>query len=228
MAAQHDKSLIGRHQTLIGTGLALAAAGTTAFLLARRGRSDGEAIHEMSDAPDYVWRRGTRHYDENSLGNTVTINRPREALYDAWRDFALLERVMENVEKVEKIDQLRSRWTIKAPLGSTVDVVTRIRDDQPGAAISWESEPGSDITTDGRIEFLDAPPGRGSFVRLSMRYAPPGGLIGKGISKLLQREPRIQSRRDLRRFKQLMETGEVATNASPSGRAGESPSQPRI
>jgi uncharacterized membrane protein len=65
-------------------------------------------------------------------------------------------------------------------------------------------------------------------VRLVMRYSPPGGTAGKGLAKLLQREPRIQARRDLRRFKQLMETGEVATNASPSGRATESPTEPRI
>jgi uncharacterized membrane protein len=61
-----------------------------------------------------------------------------------------------------------------------------------------------------------------------MRYDPPGGLLGRGIAKLLQREPQVQARRDLRRFKQLMETGEVATNASPSGRKSEDPTEPRI
>ena len=44
-------------------------------------------------------------------------------------------------------------------------------------------------------------------------YDPPGGVIGELVAKLFQREPRIQTRRDLRRFKQLMETGEIATNA---------------
>jgi uncharacterized membrane protein len=65
-------------------------------------------------------------------------------------------------------------------------------------------------------------------VRVVMRYLPPGGILGKGIAKLFQREPKIQTRRDLRRFKSLMETGEIATNASPSGRSSESPTQPRI
>jgi uncharacterized membrane protein len=135
---------------------------------------------------------------------------------------------MENVEQVERLDDKKSRWTIKAPLGSSVELVTRITSDEPGRAIAWESEPESEIRTEGRVEFIDAPPGRGTYVRLIQRYDPPGGTIGKGLAKLLQREPKIQARRDLRRFKQLMETGEVATNASPSGRASESPAEPRI
>ena len=106
--------------------------------------------------------------------------------------------------------------------------MTTITEDRPDEAIAWKSEPGSEITTEGRVEFIPAAPGRGTMVRLTMRYDPPGGIVGKGIAKLLQREPHIQARRDLRRFKSLMETGEVATNASPSGRASETPTEPRI
>jgi uncharacterized membrane protein len=135
---------------------------------------------------------------------------------------------MENVEKVEKLDDKRSRWTIKAPVGSSVELVTKITDERPGELIAWKSEPESQITTDGRVEFLDAGPGRGTMVRLVMHYDPPAGIVGKGLAKLFQREPKIQSRRDLRRFKSLMETGEIATNASPSGRSSESPTEPRI
>ena len=57
---------------------------------------------------------------------------------------------------------------------------------------------------------------------------PPAGTVGKLVAKLFQREPAIQARRDLRRFKQLLETGEVTVNASPSARASESPSEARI
>ena len=98
----------------------------------------------------------------------------------------------------------------------------------PIRPIAWESEPESQIDTQGRVEFLEAGPGRGTMVRLVMRYDPPGGVVGKGLAKLFQREPHIQARRDLRRFKSLMETGEVATNASPSGRKSETPTEPRI
>ena len=214
-------------RALIGAGLA-AAAGTAAFLLAKRTGSSGVPIENISDAPDHVWRRGTERYDENLLGNTVTVGRPREQLYEEWRDFTRFPRFMENVERVEKLDDKRSRWTIKAPAGSKVEVVTRITEENSPDSIAWESEPDSDIKTEGRVEFLDAGPGRGTMVRLVMRYDPPGGIVGKGLAKLFQREPKIQSRRDLHRFKSLLETGEIATNASPSGRSNESPTEPRI
>ena len=214
-------------RALIGAGLA-AAAGTAAFLLARRTGSSGAPIEEISDAPDHVWRRGTSRYDAELFGKTVTVGRPREQLFEEWRDFTRFPRFMENVESVEKVDDERSRWTIKAPGGTSVELVTKITDEKPGRSIAWESEPESEIATKGRVEFLDAGPGRGTMVRLVMRYDPPAGIVGKGFAKLFQREPHIQARRDLRRFKQLMETGEVATNASPSGRSSESPTEPRI
>lgn len=217
----------GSQRALIGVGLA-AAAGTAAFLLARRTGSSGAPLEEISDAPDHVWRRGTSRYDADLVGKTVTVGKPREELYSEWRDFTRFPSFMENVERVEKLDSKRSRWTIKAPAGSSVELVTRITEDKAGKVIAWESEPESQIRNEGRVEFLDAGPGRGTMVRLVMRYDPPGGVVGKGIAKLFQREPHIQARRDLKRFKSLMETGEVATNASPSGRKSESPSEPRI
>ncbi len=214
-------------RALIGAGLAVAA-GTAAFLFSKRTGSGGAPVEEISDAPDHVWRRGTEHYDPDLLGNTVTVGRDAKELYDEWRDFTRFPRFMENVQSVDKIDDKKSRWTIKAPLGATVELVTRIIEETPGKAIAWASEPESEIQTEGRVEFIDAPPGRGTYVRLVQRYSPPGGMVGKGIAKLLQREPKIQARRDLKRFKSLMETGEVAVNASPSGRASESPTEPRI
>lgn len=222
-----DQSMSTTNKAIIGAGVA-AAAGAAAFLLTRRTGSGGVPVENISDAPDHVWRRGTERYDPDLLGNTVTVGRPAQELYDEWRDFTRFPTFMENVDRVEKIDDRSSRWTIKAPAGTTVQLITRISEDVPGQAIAWKSEPDSDIETEGRVEFLEAPPGRGTYVRLIQRYSPPGGTLGKGIAKLLQREPKIQARRDLKRFKSLMETGEVATNASPSGRASESPTEPRI
>jgi uncharacterized membrane protein len=214
-------------RALIGAGIA-AAAGTAAFLLAKRTGSSGAPVEEISDAPDHVWRRGTSRYDADLLGKTVTVGRPRQELFDVWSDFSRFPQFMENVERVEKLDSKRSRWTIEAPGGSSVELVTTITHEVPGESIGWESESESDIVTEGRVDFIDAGPGRGTMVRLVIRYEPPAGIVGKGIAKLFQREPHIQARRDLRRFKQLIETGEIATNASPSGRSSESPTEPRI
>jgi|SRR4051794_38089565 uncharacterized membrane protein len=214
-------------RALIGAGIA-AAAGTAAFLLARRTGSSGATLEEISDAPDHVWRRGTSRYDANRFGQTATIRKPPDQLYAEWRDFTRFPHFMENVESVEKIDAKRSRWTIKGPGGASVELVTKITEDKAGEAIAWESEPDSGVKTEGRVEFIDAAPGRGTMVRLVIRYDPPGGIVGKGLAKLLQREPHIQARRDLRRFKSLMETGEITTNASPSARSGETPTESRI
>src|SRR4051812_41828184 len=104
---------------IIGAGLA-AAAGTAALILAKRTGSGGAPVENISDAPDHVWRRGTDRYQADLLGNTITIGRPRQELYDEWRDFTRFPRFMENVDSVEKLDGVRSKWTIKAPLGSTV------------------------------------------------------------------------------------------------------------
>src|SRR3954469_6800766 len=94
-------------KALIGAGLA-AAAGTAAFLLARRTGSSGAPVHEISDAPDHVWRRGTERYDPDLLGKTVTVGKPRQELYEAWRDFTRFPTFMENVERVDRLDGKRS------------------------------------------------------------------------------------------------------------------------
>lgn len=215
----------GTQRALIGAGI--AAAGAAAFLLARRSADVHDDGINVSDAPDYVFRRKTGKYQEGMDGRTVTINKARDELYRAWRDFTCFPSFMENVDAVEDVGDGRSKWTIKAPLGSSVELVTRITEDRPGEAIGWKSEPQSEIQTEGRVEFFDVAPGRGSGVRLTLRYDPPGGLPGRAIAKALQREPNVQARRDVRRFKMLMETGEIATNAGPSGR-GASVTEPQI
>ncbi|MCW1432065.1 SRPBCC family protein [Novosphingobium sp. JCM 18896] len=146
------------------------------------------------------------------LAETVTINRTAQELYDFWRDPANLAGVMENIDAIEVIDRDRSRWTVKAPAGRTVGWESLITQDEPGRAITWQSGPDADVANSGRIEFKEAG-ARGTVVTATIAYDPPGGTIGQFIAKLFQREPRIQTRRDLRRFKQLMETGEIATAA---------------
>ncbi|MDQ3247288.1 MAG: SRPBCC family protein [Pseudomonadota bacterium] len=226
MAENRQSSSTDSQRAWIGAGL-LAAAGAATFLLARRTADLRDGGATISDAPDHVLRRGEKA-DESLIGRSVTVNKPRPELYAEWRNFTRFPRFMDNVERVEDLGEGRSRWTIKAPAGTGVELVTRITEDRAGEAIAWESEPESDITTQGRVEFTDAGPGRGTMVRLTMHYDPPGGAAGRLIAKIFQREPNMQARRDLRRFKQLMETGEVTTNASPSGRKSEAPTEARI
>ena len=159
-----------------------------------------------------------RDGEDAVIGRTVTINRPREEIYAFWRDFSNLPRVMENVERIEIVDDRRSRWAVKAPAGKTVEWESVVTEDQPGRLIAWQSVEGADVASSGRIEFLDAAPGRGTMVRATFSYDPPAGWLGEWIAKIFQREPDIQARRDLRRLKQFLETGEVTSSAGPSGR----------
>ena len=119
---------------------------------------------------------------------------------------------MENVERIDVLDAARSHWVVKAPGGRTVEWDARITEEREGEVIAWTTEEGADVANSGRIEFRDAG-ARGTVVVATIAYDPPGGTIGKIVAKLFQREPAIQARRDLRRFKQLMETGEIATSS---------------
>jgi len=153
-------------------------------------------------------------YSASSI-RAALINRPRQELYEYWRDFSNLPSFMENVKAVEKLGGERSEWTVAGPGGMDLELVSEITEDVPGERIAWRSSDGSDIDHEGWIEFRDNAFGRGTEVRVFISYDPPAGAVGKVVAKVLQREPRVQARRELRRFKQLMETGEVSTSEAP-------------
>jgi uncharacterized membrane protein len=146
------------------------------------------------------------------VGRTVTINRPIGELFSYFRDFANLATFMENVERIDVLDDRRSHWVVKAPGGKTVEWTSVVTEEAPNSFIAWASEEGADVANSGRVDFRDAGD-RGTVVSATILYDPPAGTIGKLVAKIFQREPAIQARRDLRRFKQLMETGEIATGA---------------
>ncbi|MEC9065675.1 MAG: SRPBCC family protein [Pseudomonadota bacterium] len=191
-----------------GLGLGLAVGGLVLGLRAHRRRQGSDR------APGYTARHV--HGPLDIAGRSVTIRRPRNELYAFWRSFPNLVDVMENVERivVKDDDAKRSVWTIKAPGGTTVDVETEVVEDTQDERIAWRSVEGSDIETQGEVSFADAPGDRGTRVTLVVAYDPPGGKAGKAIAKLFMREPQVQARHDLKRFKMLMETGEIATSAS--------------
>lgn len=149
---------------------------------------------------------------DDLIGRSVTINRSRDELFAYWRDFSNLPSFMDNVERIDILSNRTSHWVVKAPAGRTVEWDAAITEEKPGELIAWTSAEDADVPNSGRIEFRDAGD-RGTVVTATIVYDPPAGVVGKVIAKLFQREPAIQARRDLRRFKQLMETGEVATAA---------------
>jgi uncharacterized membrane protein len=167
---------------------------------------------KKGDAADGAAHVGVEHRGDTLIGRSVTINRPHDELFAYWRDFTNLPTFMDNVERIDVLDDRRTHWVVKAPAGRTVEWDAIITDETPGEMIAWASADGSEVANSGRIDFRDAG-ARGTVVTATINYDPPGGAIGKLIAKLFQREPAVQARRDLRRFKQLMETGEIATSS---------------
>ena len=173
------------------------------------------------DAPLAASKRSdTAHFKDHltdGKGDTVaaravTINRPVAEVYSYWRDLTNLPSFMDNVVSITVDGEKGSHWVVKAPGGKTVEWDARITEERPNELLAWTSEEGADVPNSGRVEFRDAG-ARGTVVTATIAYDPPGGVVGKLIAKMFQREPAIQARRDLRRFKQLMETGEIATSS---------------
>jgi uncharacterized membrane protein len=194
--------------------IGLIGAGIIALpLVARAAASKRHRREVMPDsAPGFTARRSFGDYCV--VGRTVTIARPRQELYRFWRNFSNLPQFMENLDRVEPAagGPDHNTWFIKAPAGTLYAVDTRIAREVEGELIAWRSTEGSQIDTEGRVTFEDAPGERGTRVGLIIAYKPPGGALGNAIATLARRSPELQARHDLKRFKMLMETGEIATS----------------
>ena len=181
--------------------------------------TDDKTDH-TDDAPPTTWKKGDvlaaletpSGKGGSAVARAVTINRPVGEVFAYFRDFANLPMFMDNIKRIDILGATRSHWVVKAPAGKTVEWDTVVTEETEDSLIAWTSEPGADVANSGRVEFHNAGT-RGTVVTATIVYDPPAGIVGKVIAKMFQREPAIQARRDLRRFKQLMETGEIATAA---------------
>ncbi|MDB5309257.1 MAG: hypothetical protein JWO38_3459 [Gemmataceae bacterium] len=153
--------------------------------------------------------------------HAVTVNAPVDEVYRLWRDFSRLPEFMSHLREVKETDATHSTWTARGPLGVSVQWDAEIVTDTPNQVIAWRSLPGSDVDTAGSVHFRMAPGGRGTEVRVSLKYDPPAGNVGVLVAKLFGESPDQQIREDLRRFKQIIEAGEVPTvEGQPHGRRG--------
>lgn len=155
--------------------------------------------------------------DDTFVARAVTIDRQPEELYAFWRQFSNLAQIMDDVERIDVIDDTRSHWVVKGPAGKDVEWDSLVIEDVPNRRIAWRADDSADIKNHGWVEFRDGPAGRGTEVHALIAYDAPGGLLGRLVAKALQHEPNTQARRELRRFKQLMETGEITTSEGPRG-----------
>ncbi len=144
---------------------------------------------------------------------SVTINRPVEEVFQYWRNFENLPRFMAHLKEVRRIDGKRSHWIAKAPAGGTVEWDGVIHNEIPNRLIAWRSLENADVNNAGSVHFTPTANGRGTEVRVILSCEPPAGSVGIALAKLFGEEPSQQVEEDLRRFKQIMEAGEISSTA---------------
>ncbi len=144
----------------------------------------------------------------------ITVMKPAADVYRFWRDLENLPRFMAHLVDVDTTTDGQSRWIAEGPLGLKVEWHAQLVADIPNRVISWRSLPGADVDTAGSVHFEEQPNGRGTDVRVELKYDPPAGKVGSAIAALFGKSPQKQIREDLRRFKQILEAGEIPTAGS--------------
>jgi uncharacterized membrane protein len=184
----------------VGALLATTGAG----LIWRSGRSDTRAR--------LAGPRGT------IVEESVAINRAPDELYEFWRNLELLPVVMPQLASVEAVGHRRSHWVAHGPAKWPVEWYADIINDIPNELIAWRTVEGSDLVSAGSIHFETRAAGRGTAVKIKLQYDPPGGKLGAALAWAFGDEPGQVIREGLRRFKALMETGEIpTTEGQPRG-----------
>jgi len=143
--------------------------------------------------------------------DAVTVNAPVGDVYRFWRNLSRLPEIMSHLKEVKETDATHSTWVARGPLGTSVKWDAEIVADTPNQVISWKSLPGADVDNTGSVHFRAAPGGRGTEVRVSLKFDPPAGQLGSLVARLFGENPQQQVRDALRRFKEIIETGEVPT-----------------
>jgi uncharacterized membrane protein len=144
---------------------------------------------------------------------STTIYRPQAEVYAYWRNFENLANFMDHLIEVHDIDGTRSHWVAKGPLSVPVEWDAEIINDIPSDMISWKTVGDSDVASAGSVWFKPAPGDHGTEVRVRMQYDPPAGKVGATVAWMFGDDAQQAIDDDLRRFKQLLETGEISTGA---------------
>jgi len=208
------KDWLGALLGVVGGGLALrGATGHCQVYDALDIDTNENSLLEKVKAKAKDWFSQT-----TEIVKSVTINKSADDLYGFWRNFENLPKFMNHLESVNVIDDKKSEWTAKAPLGYEAHWNAEITEDIKNELISWRSVENSEIPNSGKVEFLPTVE-RGTVVKVTIQYQPPAGKLGALASYFLTEEPDTQIAEDLRRFKSLMETGLIMhVEGQPSGR----------
>jgi uncharacterized membrane protein len=206
VAARRDRTLLAA-----GGVLGVAALDVLAF----------ETLSESRKVPE----PGAHAGPGNLVRSSIAIGRPVDEVYAYWRDFENLPRFMKHLESVRVVGDGRTRWCVEGAGGMRVAWEAELVQERAPELLAWESLPGSDVYNAGTVRFRAGRTADETVVTVELRYAPPGGTIGKALLRLLRQEPGQQLRDDLRRLKQVLETGSVVLSDA-SAVPGPRPARP--
>lgn len=206
-----DKLSPGNWSPSANRWLPIAAGAAVAVIGLRRKSAFGFALAGAGAALAYFGSRATNTETESTSRGSVLLNCTPEEAYSRYRNFEDLPTFMRHLESVTKIGDRQYRWVARGPLEIPVQWDAEVFDEQVGQSISWRSLPDSPITMQGSVRFASAPANRGTYLTAVTRFDHPASNLARTFAKLLGKDPNFLMQQDLRRFKALIETGEIPT-----------------
>lgn len=203
----------------------LAVAGVTVLDIASSMRLTSESSPAAGHDPG-SFQVEDESDGQNVLTATITVNRPVEEVYAFWKDPRNYALFMDELESVHPTTGGRSHWKVKSPAGTSVEWDAEIVNDTPNEMIRWRATDESSIENTGTVRFRKAPGDRGTVVELEVEYKPKAGALGAGIMRIFSAIPKTQLANDLRKFKQIIEIGEVVQSDATAGPGTPHPAQP--
>jgi len=194
---------------LRGSAAALIARGLTGYCSVYHALGIDHSINH-NDAIGVENRRGV-HFERS-----VVINSTPETIFNYWRRFDALPRLIDHLESVTCRDRNLSHWVAKGPLGRRFEWDAELIDERPNEMLAWRSLPGSEVDTAGSLHLKRLPADRGTAVRLNMTYDPPGGNVTATLAGWLGTDVESELHEALRRIKSELEAGELPTTENQS------------
>jgi uncharacterized membrane protein len=214
--ARLASSVAGAALAMVGYQRSNKALGLVGLGLIARGASGWCPVTASLERRDYGDNEDTKRHLGGPRGviveDAITIYRPVSEVYSFWRNLDNLPQFMDHLEKVTVTDRFHSHWVARGPLGVHVEWDAEIINDIPPTLLSWKSVGQSDVVSAGSVRFKPAGE-HATQVHVKLQYDPPAGKLGATVAWLVGEDPHHQIAEDLRRFKQLLETGEVPTGA---------------
>lgn len=152
---------------------------------------------------------GTSEEEIIQVNKTIDIHAPIDQAFSFWRNLQNFPKFMEGLQELQVLDDLRSRWTAKGPLGIPVTWTAKITTIEPNRRISWKSEHGSSVCNSGHVFFQEVAPDI-TRMHVHLAYRPPLGGLGHAASTVFHADPKHRLDNDLLRLKSILEEGKTS------------------